>query len=243
MASKIKFDFEAYPTYTSLKNHCSTFEVETFKQLLPDTFTIEEINGELYAIVTTREIKRELDRIFFLTGIKITYNYLNENGHPLVLKVLQVAHGEIKKNDGYISSQKKWNDKIEFQLKLWSASMSTTDIRLQIILLFQIIELENIKPKSKYDDYSKSPEPLKECFLLRNIVAHIGKNPYKETEEYLKFLGISSMPGFANLNFNRKIYVRVHVLKKMANDLIMKSMTKAKFIERLCKKIKNSDIA
>ena len=243
MVSKIKFNFEAYPTYTALKNHCPDLEVETFKQLLPVHFTLEEEKGQLYATVTTRKIERELDRIYFLTGVRVTFDFLNENGDPNILKVQRVVHGEIRSFNKNISSQKKWNDKIELQLKLWNSAMSAADTQIKIILLFQIIELENIKrPQCEYNDYTQPPDPLKECYLLRDIVAHIGKNPHKQTEVYLKFLGIPSMPGFGDLKFNNKISERVKVLEKMSNDLIMKSMTKKKFVERLCNKIKNSDV-
>ena len=243
MASKIKFNFEAYPTYTALKNHCPFLEVETFKQLLPDTFTLEERNGDLYATVTTKEIQRELDRIFFLTGIRVKFDHLDKNGFPLVVKVFRSVSGEVKSFNNHISSQKKWNDKIEVQLKLWDSAMSTTDTPLKIIFLFQIIELENMrKPKDEYCDSSQPPDPLKECYLLRDIVAHIGENPHKQTKVYLNFLGISSMPGFGNLAFNEKISKRVHVLQEKANDLLMKSMTKTNCIKRLCNKMKNSDI-
>ncbi|MGX9727069.1 MAG: hypothetical protein ACTFAK_07030 [Candidatus Electronema sp. VV] len=104
------------------------------------------------------------------------------------MTVFRSVSGEVKSFNNHISSQEKWNDKIEVQLKLWDSAMATTDIRLKIILLFQIIELENMsKPKDEYKDSSQPPEPLKECYLLRDIVAHIGKNPHGQTRIYLNF--------------------------------------------------------
>ena len=129
-------------------------------------------------------LERELDRVFFLTfvritavmitrvvGASVTCRYVIQNQLPQEIQPLY------------------WTYERAIQFRLWASAMEIQDPLIRILLLYQIIELEQPNFPS-YTDASVQPHPLTECKMLRHLVAHAGVVERPELRRYCEHLGL-----------------------------------------------------
>jgi hypothetical protein len=166
--------------------------------------TIEEKDDGTYISVETpvaedptaeRDVHRELDRIFFLTCVRVRAEMCRTTVTSDLVCNYRI-HGHLPQ---YIQPQ-SWTSKPELalQLRLWSVADDTNDPPARLLIFFQIVELAFPETRDDahypaYKDVSIPPHPRTEAKLLRNLVAHAGKPTNPQTETYIKFLGLEEM--------------------------------------------------
>lgn len=180
-------------------------DVKRFNASLPTTIRVDAQQDGIFATVasdadgeaaTQALIDRELDRLFFLTCVRLRAK-MCQTTESVDLNVKYRVHGEIE--EGTIPLE--WTERLSLQLKLWALAADSLDLTLKIILYFQIIELSfpDIHDETAYPTYrddTHTPHPRTEAKLLRHLVAHAGQ-ARPETEKYLNFLGLP--PRLGNL--------------------------------------------
>ena len=166
---------------------------------LPASMKVEERGDGTYVVVDSgeqesedaqRALDRELDRIFFITCVRVKAEMCRK-----IVTASQTIrfsiHGELPKTIQPL----RWTPELALQLRLWKVAVDTTDSSAKILLLFQIVELSypdtnNQTLYPKYGGPSCAPHPRTEAKLLRHLVAHAGNPTGTQTENYLKYLGL-----------------------------------------------------
>jgi len=173
-------------------------DFECFRASLPASIQLELDADGLYASVDSAEpedpctqvlIDRELDRIFFVTCVRVRAEMCRRSVSASLIGRYRI-HGRIPQGTAPL----KWTDRLSLQLKLWSIAIDSNDYYLKLILFFQIIELSHpdMGDKNSYPPYKDSaqpPHPRTESKLLRHLVTHAG-DAKPETGKYLEFLGL-----------------------------------------------------
>lgn len=223
-----------------------TFNFDQTAKIFPDNFSFQQENEETFIIINTEEnsesevfkqVQRECDRIFFLTGVQLNpvFKWVkNTNGIKTCFNTITsdacIIDVEILKE----IVQQNWNDNFATQLRLYQdANLSNLPMPAKINLLFQIIEidypLKNGNNYPKYCDFNIEPLPMTEAKLLRHLVSHAGK-PNDELKEYCKFLKIpETMNDLTDQKFMQAIASRFHVVENKAREIINGKIT---FVER-----------
>lgn len=180
-------------------------DFDRFRASLPDTFTLDQRLDGLYLSISSPELDdesaqhladRELDRIFFLTCVRVRAEMCRRTVTATLAGGYRV-HGAIPEDTRPVA----WTEKWALQLRLWSIAADSPDPLIKALLLFQIIELEypdtsNVAAYPRYADETIAPHPRTEAKLLRHLVAHAG-DARPETAKYLSFLGLP--PRLSNL--------------------------------------------
>ncbi len=206
-------------------------EYDRFRAALPPTIDLKLQPDGLYATVesagsddsdTQQLIDRELDRIFFLTNVRLRAVACPTTGTvelKLVVRVLGgIPHG---------TCPQQWTDHLALQLRLWAMAVDSTDPCLSILLFFQIIELSYPKTtdETAYPKYTGAfLHPRTEAKLLRNFVAHTG-NARSETSKYLEFLGLLSYPSnLVHPDWRRVISKKVAHVEAQAHSVLKSAL-------------------
>lgn len=174
-------------------------EIPLFRKSLPRGFEVTAENDGLYISVNSNEpedakcqflVDRELDRYFFLTCVKVKASMVRKQVFALHTAKWR-THGSLSEEIG----PQKWSYELAIQLRLWSVAVDTSDVMLQTILFYQIIELAYPERKyfPKYNDATEPPNPLTECKLLRDLVAHSGEVTTKQLKKYCEYLNIPEL--------------------------------------------------
>lgn len=204
-------------------------DVDAFRLTMPQEIAIEQRDDALYAAVASTEsedsstqslIDRELDRLFFLTSVRLRAEMCRRK-ITTSLKCSYRIHGKIPEGTAPLN----WTDKLELQFKLWSIAADTTDSMIRVLMLFQIIELSYPDSNDRiayppYTDESVPPPPRTEAKLLRHLIAHAG-NAKPETAKYLRFLGLPErLSNHTHRDWNRKLSDRLPVIEMQARELL-----------------------
>lgn len=221
------------------------FDFEQAKRIFPNNFRLDTENDKTFLIIVTTEntsgsevfieVQRECDRISFLTGEQLNpqFQYAkNAGGIKTYQQYIDSSAWFVKPLPQNIDKQ-EWDGDLETQLRLWQIAESPDlSIATRINLLFQIIEIafsgKDIKTNclDKYSDSNKSPCPIKECRLLRNLVSHGGEAGDCELRTYCNFLGISTtLHDLTNPIFMQAIKNRLDVIKVEARKVINGKIT------------------
>jgi hypothetical protein len=167
-------------------------EVDRFRQSLPNDFKVEEKEDGIYVKIDSESkedercqylIDRELDRHYFLTNVKIKAEMVRS-----VVTGTLTLHRSIQ---GYLPENiapQQWNYKLPIQLRLWAIAAETHDVRMKLLILFQIIELTETNYPI-YTDETRAPDPVTECKLIRHLIAHAGDVRDSQLKKYCKYLG------------------------------------------------------
>lgn len=215
-------------------------------KILPDNCTIEQ-NDNTYLIIEhasgTNEndsfffLQREVDRLFFLTGINIKYELdtIENNDGSFIgisgLKCMLTAVAQLPEN---IDRQQWGTDDIAVHLRLWSLAFSPNlPLSAKVNLLFQIIEIEYPDTSDNavypnYNDRANPPAPKTEAKLLRHLMSH-GKGPIANNSlrQYCSFLGISpEMHNPIDHNFIIGVNKRLPILVDEARRIIDNKISK-----------------
>ena len=219
--------------------------VAELSQILPPHFICRENEDHLVIILETEssvsddvahfEVRREFDRIFFLTG---------EDLHPSLLfkecdglkEGTTYIRGEVilvKRIDPTIDCQ-EWRSNLVRQLRYWRLSVREEDVSAKVQLLFKVIEItfpdtKNEKQYPVYSDPSQPPAPGRESKLLRDFVSHEGKIFTKQLREYCKFLGRSDETKFFDPTDSKDWIIvnqRLHVVQELAREVIDSALTR-----------------
>ena len=167
-----------------------------FQAMLPSSMSLEKRDDGLYVTVassgsedesTQQLINRELDRVFFLTSVRVKAEMIRRTVVATFRGAWSV-HGELPAGTGPLI----WTDTVALQLRLWALASDLVDLSMKVILYFQIIELSfpDTNDRTHYPLYRDSlapPHPRTESKLLRHLVAHAG-SPKPETRAYLQHL-------------------------------------------------------
>lgn len=218
------------------QNPAIDLDVDIFRSSLPQEIILESRKNGLYAIVASIEpedastqqlIDRELDRLYFLTCVRLHAEMIRRPAQASYSTSNRI-HGKIPEGLAQLS----WSDELTLQLKLWSIAIDSTDYIVRILLYYQIIEVSYPKtddkenyPTYEYVDKTKPPIPRTEAKLLRNLIAHAGV-ARTETNEYLKFLGLPSR--LSNLTYpdwHKKILERLPILEQQARELLQNKIS------------------
>lgn len=221
------------PTYFHIKQDWRKsfidLDVDIFRSSLTEEITLESREDGLYAKVASVEpedpstqllIDRELDRIFFLTCVRLRAEMCRRFATSSFTSSSTV-HGKLPADLAPLN----WCDELATQLKLWALADESVDYMVQTLLLFQIIEISHPNTRDvvsypPYGDYTKPPALRTEAKLLRHILSHSGcAKP--ETANYLKFLGLP--PVLSNVmhqDWYKKLSERLPVVKQQAKEIL-----------------------
>lgn len=189
------------------------------------TYVVVDHDGDEESENAQRGLNRELDRIFFLTSVRVTAELAN-GPVSSTLSLSWNVHGHLPAT---IEPQ-CWTPELALQLRLWRIAADATDPPFKILLLFQIVELSypDTNKEEQYPTYthsSCSPHPRTEAKLLRNLVAHAGKPTRKQTENYLKYLGLPSvLSDRTNAAFLRAVSAKVSHIEEVARQIIERAV-------------------
>ena len=206
-------------------------DLAILRSALPPSIVLKEESGDVYAIVdstgsedssTQLLIDRELDRLFFMTCVRLRAAMCRR----IVTSTLKGSwrvHGPLPA--GVLPQI--WTDQITLQLRLWALASDVEEVSLKVLLLYQIIELSPQKKAANlaYDDPSW-PAPRTEAKLLRNVVAHAGEPTQRGTEAYLEFLGLTPMlSNLVDPQWVEKITERVAVVQQVAREVLQSALS------------------
>lgn len=172
-----------------------------FRAMLPNSMSLDQRGDGLYLTVaspgsedesTQSLINRELDRVFFLTCVRVKAEMVRRTVTAIFSGSWSV-HGELPAGAGPLT----WTDTVALQLRLWALASEAVDLSMKVMLYFQIIELSFPDTRDAanypaYRDSSTPPHPRTESKLLRHLVTHAG-SPQSETRTYLRHLGLPEM--------------------------------------------------
>lgn len=217
MNTKFKLLFEGKPD----------IEINKFKKSLPGNFIVSERNDGIYVEIESDYVEdercqylidRELDRHFFLTSVKISAEMVRTRVSS-DFSINYRIHGSLPDN---IRPQ-NWNYELPIQLRLWSLASDTKDLRIKIILLFQIIEISKVN-FPKYTDPTSAPHPLLECKFVRDLVSHSGDVSNNQLKLYCSFLNLPEvMLDITDSNHQKIIFNKVNLLIDEAKKIIEKT--------------------
>jgi hypothetical protein len=202
-------------------------DIEIFQKSLPNSIRVYRDKNDIYLEADTSKneditakylVERELDRVFFLTFVKIKAAMVKKRVRGYVSQVYSI-YGDLPPD---IEPQ-KWTYELPIMLKLWSMASDLKDeFILQILYYYQIIELAYPTNNSfpEYKESSTPPEPLTECKLIRHLVIHSGEPKRKELKLYCKYLRLPEV---------------MHDITDDAYSSIME--TKVKLMEEQAKKV------
>lgn len=200
-----------------------------FRDALPSSIILEEERGNVYAILDSKGseesstqilINRELDRLFFLTCVRLRAEMCRRTVTASFKFGFRI-HGHLPA----VVRPQIWSDQLTLQLRLWALAADVEDTYLKVLLLYQIIELSypNTRDNIAYPPYDNSlsePHPRTEAKLLRHLVAHAGASK-KETSAYLKFLGLPSvLSNLVHPDWIGKITERVSIVERQAREIL-----------------------
>ncbi|MBT9519053.1 MAG: hypothetical protein IV112_20420 [Methyloversatilis discipulorum] len=208
-------------------------DLALLRRALPSIIIFDEESGHVYATLDSQEsedsftqilIDRELDRLFFLTYVRLRAEMCRRT----VTASLKIRY----RIQGSLSTRvhpQIWSDQITLQLRLWALAADINDGYSKVLLLYQIIELSypDTHDKSSYPPYENSrraPHPRTEAKLLRHLIAHAG-DAKKETSAYLQFLGLP--PVLSNLvhpNWVEKITERIEIVERQAREVLQSAL-------------------
>jgi len=208
-------------------------ELAPLRASFPTSICLDLREGDLYATIesavpedraTQLLINRELDRIYFLTCVRLRAEMCCRTV-TLDLSASYRIQGRIPAG----TKPQQWTERLSLQLKLWALAMESADALIKILLLFQIIELsypdtKDTKVYPRYVDPAHPPHPRTEAKLLRHLVAHAG-DAMRQTGNYLKFLGLP--PRLSNLThpeWSHKVSDRVKVVEGEARDVVQSAV-------------------
>ena len=208
-------------------------DIDIFRSSLNEEITLESREYGLYAKVTSVEpedpstqllIDRELDRIYFLTCVRLRAEMCRRFPTGSFTSSNRV-HGKLPADLEPLN----WSYELTLQLKLWAIAVDSTDYLARTLLFYQIIEISypvtnDDENYPAYTDHTKQPAPRTEAKLLRHILIHAG-DPRTETEKYLRFLGLP--PRLSNLthqNWHKKLSERLPIVEQQAREILQSKL-------------------
>ena len=224
----------------SLKD-CSPLNLKKFQGIFPSNFLIEESGNDYSCRVTVDEnfsqdqayylVLRELDRIFFVTGIRISAELKaieNPDGECCGISNINGRCRIVNTSEIENVSQQRWEGTLAIQLCLWRLANSPgTPLGAKINLLFQIIESKYPDTINKvhyppYDSIANPPDPKTECKLLRDYVSHqkteVCSAQLKNYCTYIGYPDIFYDP--TDLELDTVLRKKLNILKKEAKETI-----------------------
>jgi len=221
VSTKFKLLFEDEPD----------LQLDKFQQSLPPDFQVIKKDHDYYVLIKSAKaedrrcqylIDRELDRHFFLTGVKIRATMVRTKV-ARSWAIRYRMHGSLPDN----VHPQNWNYQLPIQLRLWSIAVDTIDDLAKVILLYQIIELENLDSTHfpAYTDSTTAPVPLTECKFIRNLVAHSGNVSDPQLKLYCTYIGLPPvMLDITDSESCRIIAAKVPLMEMEAKNVIAKAL-------------------
>jgi hypothetical protein len=203
--------------------------LDRLQAMLPQTMSLDTRTDGLYVTVASQGnedqltqplINRELDRVFFLTSVRVKAEMIRRSVRATV-RLAWSVHGELPAG----KEPQVWTETTALQLRLWALASDAEDLSMRVILYFQIIELSfpdtnDTTVYPPYKDASIPPHPRTESKLLRHLVAHAG-TPRPETLAYLRHLGLPKMlSNHVSAEWEPKLSSRLAILEGEARGVV-----------------------
>lgn len=190
--------------------------------------TVQDRRDGVYLSVETPEegdlsaqglVDRELDRVFFLTCVRVQAEMCRRR-----VIATQAGSWSVHTRLPLGIQPLAWSPELALQLRLWSIAVDVADPCAQLLLYFQIVEL--VYPQSshypRYCDASIAPDSRTEAKLLRHLVAHAGLANNSETKKYLQYLGLGlQLSDRTKPEFLRTISDKVPLVREEARKAIV----------------------
>lgn len=206
-------------------------DLRSLRLMLPESMTVDTLDDGTYIAITTPQeedktaqylIDRELDRLFFLTCVRLNAQMLTRSV-TADLRLSWAIHGAIPAGTG----PQKWSYILPIQLRLWALAAAVEDPMTKIMLLFQIIEL-SFPESSDYPEYKDAnlpPNPRTECKLVRHLVAHAGEPGKPQLKLYRDYLGIPYlMLDRTDSTHSELIYGKVSLVESVAKSILQNAL-------------------
>lgn len=167
-----------------------------FQSMLPSSMTVIDRDGDFCIEVNSQReedacaqfhLARELDRLFFLTGVRVKPEMCRRTAFS-EQRFAWSVHGSIPSG----TAPQTWNYALGVQLRLWALACEAVDPLAKIVLLYQIIEL-SAPTFPKYSDSAIPPDPLTECKLLRDLIVHAGDVDGRQLRTYCAYLNVAPL--------------------------------------------------
>lgn len=218
---------------------------DQLREILPSEFLLREENNQMTIVIEVEDeiseeqiyykIQRECDRIFFLTGIQLDPMFESlerPDGSRKVVSELPIIVCGVEPLPSDLDRQ-EWTQTqtLPLQLRLWQlAHMAHLPVSVQIILLYQIIEIENSNNSLLTKDAVKRPDSWEEAKLIRDWVSHQGARIKNQNlKNYLEKLGIKDKEKFfdpTNIEHQQIISKLHEKVEKGAEKIIASLITK-----------------
>lgn len=207
--------------------------LQTLRMMLPASMSLDQRDDGLFVTVessgtederTQPLIDRELDRVFFLTCVRLRAEMCRRSATGAMRGSWSV-HGQLPAGKGPLH----WTDTLTLQLRLWALASGNHEFALKVILLFQIVELSypntnDIFYYPKYIYSTTPPHPRTESKLLRHIVAHAG-TPRPETQAYLRHLQLREvLSSYHDSQWEPNILARIPIVEREAAQILRGSV-------------------
>jgi len=170
-------------------------DLTQFQAALPGNMQLDRRSDGTYVEVTGLGaeapaaqyfVDRELDRVFFLTHVKLKAEMCRREV-SVDSTARYAIHGVLPPG----TARARWTYELAIQLRLWAIAQVTEDPIGKLLLLYQILELDRPPATStRYSNSSLAPDPRRECKLLRDLVTHAGNVSNCELKLYCDYLGI-----------------------------------------------------
>jgi len=211
---------------------------------LPPSISLDSRADGLYAVVDSAALEdpdtqwlidRELDRVFFLTCVRL-HAEMCRRPVSATFTVRYRIHGSIPQG----MEPQQWTDQLSLQLKLWGIAVDSIDPYIKIILFFQIIELSYPDTRDNvayplYENESFPPHPRTEAKLLRHLVAHAGEAK-QETNRYLQFLGLPSrLSNLVHSEWIQALSGRIPHVQEQAREILHNALYPPHRTDTLCR--------
>lgn len=208
-------------------------QLHRLQAMLPDSMSLDTRDDGLYVTVasqgsedqsTQQLINRELDRIFFLTNVRVRAEMIRRSVMA-TFPMARSVHSELPAGKG----PQTWTDIIALQLRLWALASDADDLSMKVILHFQIVELSFPDTSDRqlyppYQDASTPPHPRTESKLLRHLVAHAGQ-PRHETRVYLEHLGLPNvLSNQIHVDWEPKLRSRLAILEGEVRSVLLSAV-------------------
>lgn len=203
-------------------------DTDAFQRMLPESMKFERKKDTYYLEVQTEieederakfMVTRELDRLFFLTSVRIEAEICARMKTSAVRTGWSI-HGPIPTG----TERQTWTYELGLQLRLWALASEVLDPLSKIILLYQVIELSQ-PVFLRYATAKQPPDPLTECKFLRHLVTHVGNVENEELKRYCDYLGLPAVmldrsdPAYVDLLNSRLPILETEAQKIIRNVL------------------------
>lgn len=216
-------------------------DIKRHKEFLPTGITIQYENDGMELIHETTDsasqseyfVKRELDRLSFLSGVDLEINKTREKKENSAITTkmsLSMDAVFVKAIPSNLIIQ-VWDHRLAEQLRYWNEA-NARDMVSKIKHYFAIIECEYPETSDQkfypiYNDNLKPPNRYTEAKLMRDLASHTkGEVNSAQLKTYCKFLGYpESFLDITDRKYLDAVKGRLHIIVELAREILNKKIS------------------